>query len=753
MSCARLRTTTAACAVAVALAACGEGPWIGGSANRRSPVSATARMAARLDRMADAVNPERHRFANAAIVNALQRVEPPEDPARRLAFDAVVATQVLNAGRFREAIARFDAVLEAVRERRASGSAPLLDDAFELEVIDHLATAYLRLGERENCVERWNSRGCTVPVPPGGVHADPRPARAAAALYENVLERRPDDLGPRWLLNVARMMSGEYPEAVPDRWRIPPSVFDAEYDIGRFRDLSRPMGFDMVGHVGGAIVDDFQGNGLMDVIVSSWGVRDPLRYFRNEGDGTFTDWTHGAGLTGLYGGGNLIHADFTNDGYLDVFVLRGGWLEDGWPNSLLRNRGDGTFDDVTVAAGLLEPMYPSQTAAAADFNGDGWLDLAVGNESFGDQERPLQLFRNNGNGTFTDVAREVGAAVVGVIKGVAWGDIDNDGRPDVYVSRHGAPNVLLRNDGPTAAGDAGTWRFSDITDPAGVSAPIYSFPTWFFDFDNDGWLDLFVAGYRSHYGDIAAEYLGLPHRSELPRLYRNRGDATFDDVTRDVGLDRILFAMGANYGDLDNDGWPDLFLGTGDAVIRALTPNRVFRNDRGARFQDVTTSGELGLIQKGHGVAFGDVFGDGTQDIVQVLGGAYEGDLGRSVLLKNPGHGNHWITLVLEGVEANRSAIGARIRVTVETEAGNRHIYHRVGSGGSFGSSSLRAEIGLGPALAVRAAEVTWPGSATVQVFTHLELDRAYRVREGAVKPEALHLPQIPIPVAGDDAR
>lgn len=753
----RERRPVTAVAVAIAgivvLAGCGESRSPGSAAADESVSAGTARMTELLERMAMDVDPERHRFANAAIVNALSRVEPPDDPARRLAFDAAFAEQLLNAGRFRDAITRFNAVIEALHERHIDGRAQLLPEAFELEVMDHLAATYLRLAGQENCVDGWNALGCTVPVPPGGIHADPHAAGAAAELYEAILERRPDDLGPRWLLNVARMMTGEYPQAVPRQWRVPPSAFDADYDIGRFRDVSRPMGLDMVGRVGGAIVDDFRGVGLMDVVVSSWGIRDPLRYFRNEGDGTFTDWTREAGFSGLYGGGNLIQADFTNDGYLDIFVCRGGWLEDGWPNSLLRNRGDGTFEDVTEAAGLLHPMRPSQTAAAADFDGDGWLDLTVGNESFGGRQNPLQLFRNNGDGTFTDVARDVGAAVVGIIKGVAWGDIDNDGRPDLYVSRRDTPNVLLRNDGPGHAGASETWHFSDVTDEAGVSAPIHSFPTWFFDFDNDGWLDLFVAGYRSHYGDIAAEYLGLPHRSELPRLYRNRGDGTFEDVTREARLDRILFAMGANFGDLDNDGWPDLFLGTGDAVVQALMPNRVFRNDAGVRFQDVTTSGGFGFIHKGHGVAFADIFGDGTQDIVQVFGGAYEGDLGRTVLLENPGHGNHWITFVLEGVAANRSAIGARIKVIVDTREGRREIHHVVGSGGSFGASTLRAEIGLGQALAIRAVTITWPGSGTIQEFRRLQLDRAYRIRETARAPEAFLLRRVPAPAGGQSQR
>ncbi len=329
------------------------------------------------------------------------------------------------------------------------------------------------------------------------------------------------------------------------------------------------------------------------------------------------------------------------------------------------------------------------------------------------------------------------------MKGVAWGDVDNDGWPDLYLSRQGAPNVLLMNE---ADGSGEGRRFVDRTREAGVGEPEHSFPTWFWDYDNDGWLDLFVAGYRMRYGDVAAEYLGRPHGAALPRLYRNRGDGTFRDVTEATRLDRIVFAMGANYGDLDNDGWPDVYAGTGDAYVQALMPNRVFRNAGGREFQDVTTAGGFGILYKGHGVAFGDVDHDGDQDVFQALGGAYEGDRGRAVLFENPGHGNRWITLLLEGVESNRSAHGARIRVTVKTEDGLREIHALAGSGGSFGANTLRQEIGLGGALGIRSVTVRWPTTGRTDHYEEVEMDRAYVAREGAPRLSRMTLPRTTLP-------
>ena len=165
-------------------------------------------------------------------------------------------------------------------------------------------------------------------------------------------------------------------------------------------------------------MEDFDNDGFLDIIATSWGLDDPLRYFRNQGDGTFAERTAAAGLTGLVGGLNAVQTDFDNDGFADVLVLRGGWFgADGLhPNSLLRNQGDGTFADVTEAAGLLT-LHPTQTAAWADFDNDGWLDLFVGNESSAEEHHPCELFRNQGDGTFIDVAAEVGLDVDGFVKG------------------------------------------------------------------------------------------------------------------------------------------------------------------------------------------------------------------------------------------------------------------------------------------------------------------------------------------------
>src|SRR5262249_51712228 len=156
---------------------------------------------------------------------------------------------------------------------------------------------------------------------------------------------------------------------------------------------------------------------------------------------------------------------------------------------------------------------------------------------------------------------------------------------------------------------------------------------------------------------------------ERARLYHNNGDGTFTDMSKEAHLDKLLLTMGANFGDIDNDGYLDFYLGTGDPTLTTLVPNRMFRNDGGRIFQDITTSGGFGHLQKGHGVAFGDLEGTGNQDVFEVMGGVFPVDKFWSALYKNPGQGNHWMKLRLTGIKANRFAVGARIKLDV-TENG-----------------------------------------------------------------------------------
>jgi len=717
---------------------------------REEVATSNRRMATLLEQVTARLDPAETPYLNRQRAAHLQAVAweqlPPEE---QLEGRLRLSLELLRAGATTESLDQLALAWPLLEEHRPA------DVPLRWLLHQSRAIAYLRLAEQENCSARHTSESCLLPIREAGVHTVPRGCREALRDLQACLRLNPKDRSARWLLNVAHMALGEYPDGVPLRWRIPPQAFASEAELPRFQDVAPEAGVAVVGLSGGAIVEDLTGDDRLDIFCSSWGVSDPLRFFENAGDGTFVDRTGSAGLKGIVGGLNLCHADYDNDGRRDILVLRGAWLsgQTHFPNSLLRNRGSGVFEDVTERAGLLS-FHPTQTAAWGDYNGDGWLDLFIGNETLGDEAHPCELFHNNGDGTFTECAARLGLAVTGFVKGAAWGDYDNDGRPDLYVSVLGAKNLLFRNEGSSGTdldGDATSdkelgavsktrrparavvpWKFVNRAAAAGVEQPIDSFPLWFWDHDNDGWLDLFVAAYtwETAAGDVAADYLGLENRGAQPRLYRNRGDGTFADVTKASGWDRVLIAMGANHGDLDGDGFQDAYIGTGEPHLGAIIPNRMFKNIAGQRFADVTTAGGFGHLQKGHGVAFGDLDGDGDQDLYCVLGGAYEGDTFQNALFRNPGTNHRWITLALEGTLSNRDAIGARIEVEVERNGRTRRVHALVGTGGSFGSSSLQQEIGLGDATSIRHILLRWP-SGRHERFRGIKLDQRVTLREG----------------------
>ncbi|MCP9199101.1 VCBS repeat-containing protein [Gramella sp. GC03-9] len=674
--------------------------------------------------------------------DSISRVAPENQKEK---FVLKKAHDLLYSGRTKEAIE----VLKVLRQKSMNGLLRYkLSFQEEEEIGRLLALAYMRLGEQQNCIHHHKaSASCIIPIEPEGYHQVPEGSRKAIDLYQEFLERDSHDYNSRWLLNVAYMTLGEYPDSVPEKWLIPEHVFESEYPLKKFEDIAPKLGVNVNDLSGGGIVDDFNNDGHLDILVSSWFPSGKLNYFINDGKGNFEEKTVEAGLDLVKGGLNMIQADYDNDGFLDVFILRGAWMGPlgRHPNSLLHNNGDNTFTDVTIEAGLLS-FYPTQTAVWADFDNDGWVDLFVGNEAEESHVNPSEYFKNNGDGTFSNQTSSAGLSVSSeeqpyYVKGVTSGDYNNDGWMDLYVSTlHTRKNLLFINEGPDENGDI---SFKESSSLKGLGEEFSSFPTWSFDYNNDGWPDIFVAGYkRSGFytivPDIVREYLGEPHKAETMRLFQNN-NGVFTDVTAEVGLDRIGYAMGANYGDLDNDGFPDIYLSTGEVSFESIIPNKVFRNNNGEKFQDVTTAGGFGHIQKGHAVSFADIDNDGDQDIHVVMGGAYEGDIFFNSLYENPYQDvNNWITIKLIGTRANRAAIGSKIEVIVLDGGKEQSFFHTVSSGGSFGGSTLRAEMGLGQASEIQKLIITWAGSGNIQEFEGLQLNSFYEITEGDPEPEII---------------
>jgi tetratricopeptide (TPR) repeat protein len=613
-------------------------------------------------------------------------------------------------GQLDKAVTEWEAAYQ-IAESQLPGAMPELEEV--------LGIAYLHKSEMDNDVYRDPGDRCIFPPRQTTRYQKTNDSEKAVVYFQKYLERKPEMLDIKWLLNLAYATLGAYPAGVPKEYLIPPQVFDSQESVGRFVDVAPAAGIKTLSESGGLIVDDFDNDGLFDVVVSDFDECAPMHFFHNNGDGTFTDQTAKSGLADQLGGLNLMQADYNNDGCMDILVLRGAWT---FPQrkSLLRNNCDGTFTDVTSTAGLAEPATSTQTAVWADIDNDGFVDLIVGNEN-----SSLQVFRNKGNGTFEDISHSAGMDSAGYTKRVAAADYDNDGFVDFYISNLNGNHELFHNNHDRT--------FTEVGAQAGIQKPWQSFPSWFFDFDNDGWPDLFVSSYYVSVDESMRTYLGFPHNAETFKLYKNMHDGTFKDVTTETGLDKVFMPMGSNFGDIDNDGFLDVYLGTGNPSYASLLPNVMLRNHDGKFFVDVTASSGTGELHKGHAVAFADIDNDGDEDLLEEVGGAVPGDAHAFRLFENPGNGNDWISLHLVGVKTNRAAIGARIKVTVENEGhGQRSIYKTVNSGGSFGASPLQQHIGLGKSARVVDLEIWWPASNTRQHFTRIQKNQWFEIKEFA---------------------
>ena len=596
-----------------------------------------------------------------------------------------------------------------------------------LPIIDLLAISYLRLGEVNNCQNNHNSYSCILPLKDQAFHIDVNGSKKAIEIYTQIYEKFPND-NYKWLLNLAHMTIGEHPNNVPERYRINyPNWSIEQKKIKAFKEVSSKLGIAQDGLSGGVSIDDFNNDGLLDIFITSYGMSDQSKLYTNTSNG-FIDTTEEAGLTGIVSGLNCIHADYDNDGNIDIFVLRGAWLGEGGnhPNSLLKNNGDGTFTDVTKSAGLLS-FHPTQTASWADVNNDGYLDLFVGNESNEKQSHPCELYINQKDGSFIEESSNYNlSSIEGFVKGVVFGDINNDKWPDLYISVMGGNNLLFKNN---------FGKFENISETAGVQGPNFSFPTWFWDVNNDGFNDILVASYDTRNiqnvaGDFVKELQGEKVLSDKSKLYINNGDETFSEQSNAFNIDKSFYAMGSNFGDLDNDGWLDFYIGTGSPEFTSVVPNRMFRNVDGISFEEVTSAGGFGHIQKGHGVSFADLDNDGDQDIYAVLGGAYQGDNYTNVCFENPTFENNWVILNLEGVQSNRSAIGTKLKLDLDN---GRTIFYTINTGGSFGSNSLQAEIGLGQSKMIQTLTIIWPSSDT-QIFNSVAVNKKHKLSEGQNK-------------------
>ncbi|MCG9130660.1 VCBS repeat-containing protein [Candidatus Poribacteria bacterium] len=599
------------------------------------------------------------------------------------------------------------------------------------EAMLQLGLAEFRLGEADKAAERFENiiqnyrRHSGAYYYLGVYHLRHGNLEEAVTNFKESLRLKPRDPETLWNLWTAYGKLGGYPEELPEEFKIAvsrqqkDSLADRRKPIAdsQFIDVAPDLKMDKVDGGRGSAWGDYDNDGDLDIVAV--GTYQPHALYRNNGDGTFTNTAEQAGIADPRGGWGSLFADYDNDGYLDLYITRGGW-SGAAENTLYHNNGDGTFTDLTHTAGVADPQS-SFCAAWADYDNDGYLDLYIADGVIGDGAANV-LYRNNGDGTFTNTAESAGVANTGNSLGTAWGDYDKDGYIDLHVVNFGQSNVLYRNNGD------GT--FTDVTPTTGMNIPVTdAFVTFFLDVDNDADLDIFISNSGSFQAFIAGQITGTaPHNGDRQVLYRNNGDGTFTDVTRESGLYHAFGAMGANFGDIDSDGYLDIYLATGAPQMGRLERDALFRNNGDGTFTDATFTLGLGNIGKGHGVTFGDIDADGDVDIYVPVGGAFIGDQWHNLFYQNTGAGNNWINLKLVGVKSNRDGIGAKVTLRI----GDNLVYREVSGGCGFGSTnSLPLEIGLGTHTKIDTLEIVWP-SGQVDTHRNLSVNQKLIITEGA---------------------
>jgi tetratricopeptide (TPR) repeat protein len=548
------------------------------------------------------------------------------------------------------------------------------------------------------------------------------------------LEANPQNQPARHWVWLAAEKLGGYPDDVPADFRMSPKGGWEKSEL-HYSDIAVLCGLDKTSGARGIAVFDYNNDGLMDVAVVA--AHAGITLYRNNGDGTFTDVSVESGLYRSTNGFGITAGDYNNDGNTDLCICRMGFY--GGECELWRNNGDGTFTNVSEESGV-GSWGPSFSVSWVDYDCDGWLDLFVATNLGGlfDRKTPNRLFHNNGDGTFTDVAVDAGITSKWPTIGHSWGDYNNDGYPDLFLSNAIGPPELYRNNG--------NGTFTNVTARANLDHTNLAFGAQWCDIDDDGWLDIIQYSWAIHEDVVHSMQTGeAPSYAHPTRIYHNNRDGTFTETGRELGIKECWGSMSGNAADLNNDGYLDIALGNGGPLMDRSEPLVILEND-GKQFHNVTFTAGMPPTGKGHGVNCADLFNDGRLSILVGTGGNYPGDLMTSSVFcpaKRPGN---YLSVHLTGTVSNRSAIGARLKL----RAGGREQHRVVNGGSNFGCLPPDQHFGLANLTCVESLEVLWP-SGLKQQFNNLPVNDKIWITEGQSDWKRRENPFVMRLIAGPD--
>ncbi len=592
-----------------------------------------------------------------------------------------------------------------------------------------LGRTYLKCGLYDQAVRELNLAAQDTGTRAMALHesavANYRAGRFEQAIKDGVgaMAANPENERVRSLIWLSSRSLGGYPESVPAQHRMEMKVGYAPASV-QFEDIAARIGLDKTSGGRGTAVFDYNNDGLLDIAIA--GAHGGCSLYRNNGDGTFTDVSVSSGLDRCVNGFSVIAGDYDNDGFVDLYIARLGF----YPGecSLYHNNGDGTFTDVTQKAGV-QHWGAVFTATWVDYDCDGYLDLFIANNLGGLFERPVpnRLFHNNGDGTFTDVTESSGLHNIAPTMGAAWGDYNNDGYPDLFLSASLGRPQLFRNNGD------GT--FTDVGPKAGFTDFVVGSTCFWCDYDNDGELDIVQFAWSDHEDVVHTMKTGHgPRDGSALRVYHNNRDGTFTMRSGELGIDGCWGTMSGNCGDVNNDGHLDFLLGNGSPRMDRFEPFVLLESD-GRKYHNVTFSSGLPFTGKSHGTNAADLFGDGRLSIIIAAGGGYPGDLLTTTVFCPKERPGNYLNVRLKGTTSNRDALGARITLT----SGESMQMREIGGGTNFGCLPFEQHFGLGERTTVDHLDIRWP-SGVRQRIVNPPVNQTIRVTEGQSEWEYVYL-------------